>query len=114
MVLKSQDGGICMPIIVIFILMSLAFYVLYKIQYVRSKKPIEKKWLSAKSLIALGFFVALFGVNRLFIDISALSLTISIVFIVIGGLSLYTGIRAYRYYLPHVEKEFQEWQKAER
>jgi len=103
-----------MPIIVIFIFISLGFYVFYKIQYVRTQKPFLKRWLSAKSTISLGLFVGLFGVNRLFLELSTLSLIISIVFIVVGAVACVTGLRAYKYYLPFVEKEVEEWQPLKR
>ena len=43
-----------MPLLVIFIIISLAFYIFYKTKYFRSKLPIEKKWISSKSSISLG------------------------------------------------------------
>ena len=40
-----------------------------------------------------------------FISQTPLTITIGIIFIIIGGLSIYTGVKAYRFYLPHVLKE---------
>lgn len=94
-----------MPVFVILIISSLTFYIFYKVKYVRSKKPIEKKWLSSKSSIALGAFVALFGINRLFLTLSPLAIAISIIFIIIGMISIVSGFKAYKYYLPHVFQE---------
>ena len=94
-----------MPIFVILILMSFSFYLFYKIQYVRTKNGTEKKWLSAKSSIALGTFVALFGINRLFLGITPLSLAVSLIFMAVGIASCLSGLRAYQYYSPYVERE---------
>lgn len=97
-----------MPILVILIVFSLSFYLVYKVKYVRSKRPAERKWISAKSSIALGLFVALFGVNQFFLDGNTVTYIVAGIFILIGGFSIYAGIKAYKYYLPLAAKEAQE------
>lgn len=97
-----------MPILVILIVFSLSFYLVYKVKYVRSKRPAERKWISAKSSIALGLFVALFGVNQFFLDGNTVTYIVASIFILIGGFSIYAGIKAYKYYLPLAAKEAQE------
>lgn len=100
-----------MPVLIIFIIFSLAFYIYYKVSYFRTNKPNEKKWLSAKSTIALGAFVGLFGLNRMYISTSPTSITISIIFILVGLIAIGTGIRAYKFYLPYVTKESNQSEK---
>ncbi|MBT2692879.1 MULTISPECIES: YtpI family protein [Bacillaceae] len=97
-----------MPIFVLLIVLSFVFYIFYKIKYVRSKRPAERKWLSAKSSIALGLFVALFGINQLFLFQTTVTYIVGAIFIVIGSLSIWGGIKAYKFYLPHAAKEAQE------
>jgi amino acid transporter len=97
-----------MPILVILIVFSLSFYLVYKVKYVRSKRPAERKWISAKSSIALGLFVALFGVNQFFLDGNTVTYIVAGIFILIGGFSIYAGTKAYKYYLPLAAKEAQE------
>lgn len=97
-----------MPVLVILIVISFAFYLVYKVKYVRSRRPAERKWISAKSSIALGLFVALFGVNQLFLDGNKVTYSIAAIFILIGGFSIYAGFKAYKYYLPLAAKEAQE------
>lgn len=97
-----------MPVLVIFIVLSFALYVFYKIKYVRSMRPAEKKWISAKSSIALGLFVALFGINQLYLFQTTITYIIAGIFIVIGGLSALAGIKAYQHYLPFAIKEAEE------
>lgn len=94
-----------MEIIVIFIIFALAFYVFFKIKSIRSDKPNEKKWLAAKSSVALGIFVGLFGLNRLLFFHSTVSIIVGIVFVVVGSLSAWTGYKAYKFYTPYVLKE---------
>jgi len=97
-----------MPILVLLIVLSFVFYIFYKIKYVRSRKPAERKWLSAKSSIALGLFVALFGLNQLFLFQSTVTYIVGGIFIIIGLMSVWGGIKAYKFYLPHAAKEAEE------
>lgn len=97
-----------MPILVMLIVLSFAFYIYYKVKYVRSRRPAEKKWLSTKSSIALGLFVALFGLNQLFLFQTTVTYIVGAIFIIVGLMSVYGGIKAYKFYLPHAAKEAEE------
>lgn len=97
-----------MPIFVILIILSLSFYVFYKIKFFKTKKPMEKQWISAKSSISLGMFVFFFGLNQIFMLRSTVSLVVGIIFVIVGALSSWAGYRAYRHYLPLVIKEIKE------
>lgn len=96
-----------MPVLAVLIIFAFVFYLYYKIKSYRSNKPIEKRWISAKSSIALGLFVAFFGMNQLFLYRSTLSLVVGAVFLLIGFASAWAGFRAYRHYLPQVLAESQ-------
>lgn len=97
-----------MPIFVLLIVLSFVFYIFYKIKYVRSKRPAERKWLSAKSSIALGLFVGLFGLNQLFLFQTTITYIVAAIFIIIGTLSVWSGVKAYKFYLPLAAKEAKE------
>lgn len=99
-----------MPVLIVLIISSLSFYVYYKVLYFRAKRNFERRWLTAKSTIALGAFVTFFGINRIFISQETLPLIISVIFILVGSLSIWSGISAYRFYLPLVEEELQKEQ----
>lgn len=94
-----------MPILVVLIIFSLAFYIYLKAKYFRTKLPAERKWISAKSSIALGSFVALFGVNQLFLFHTALTYVIAGIFIILGTVNIIAGIKAYKYFLPLAKEE---------
>ncbi|MCQ6278361.1 YtpI family protein [Bacillus sp. EB600] len=94
-----------MPVLVVLIVIFFTFYLFYKIKYVRSNRPAEKKWLSSKSRIALGLFVCLFGINQLFLYHTMITYIVAAIFILMGGLSALSGVKAYKYYLPYAEKE---------
>jgi amino acid transporter len=94
-----------MPLLAFLIILTLAFYLFYKIKYVRSNRPAEKKWLSSKSRIALGLFVSLFGINQLFLYHTMITYIVAAVFILLGALSAWAGLKACKHYLPFAIEE---------
>ncbi|WP_027410172.1 YtpI family protein [Anoxybacteroides tepidamans] len=100
-----------MPVLVILIIFSLSFYAYYKMKYFRSRRPIERRWLSAKSSIALGSFVFFFGVNQFFLYSSTVTYVVGSIFLLIGAGSVWAGYRAYKHYLPLVIEEAQQTAK---
>ncbi|WP_071396016.1 YtpI family protein [Bacillus tuaregi] len=96
-----------MPILVMFIVISLAFYIFYKAKYFRTRMPAEKKWISAKGSIALGSFIALFGINQLFLFQTTVTYIVAAVFIALGVVNIFGGIKAYKYFLPLAIKEIE-------
>lgn len=97
-----------MPILVVIIVISFAFYIFYKIKSFRTRRPMEKKWLAGKSSIALGLFVFLFGINQLFLYATTTTYIVAALFILIGGFSIFGGYKMYKHYLPFAIKEAQE------
>ncbi|ANB62170.1 YtpI family protein [Anoxybacteroides amylolyticum] len=100
-----------MPVFVILIVFSLSFYVYYKIKYFRSRRPAERRWISAKASMALGSFVFFFGVNQFFLYSSTVTYLVGTIFLLIGGGSAWAGYRAYKYYLPLVIEEAEQLAK---
>jgi hypothetical protein len=101
-----------MPILVIFIVISLAFYIFYKAKFFRTRLPAEKKWISTKSTVALGAFIGLFGLNQLYLYQTTTTYIVAGIFIILGILNIVGGIRAYKYYLPIAIKEAEEVAKG--
>jgi hypothetical protein len=101
-----------MPTILVFIVLSLSFYLFYKMKYFRTKRPMERRFLSAKSSIALGLFVTLFGINQYIIHQSTTALIIGIVFLLVGCGGVWMGYRAYKYFRPLVIAESRELKHA--
>lgn len=97
-----------MPVFVILIIFAFSFYLFYKVKYYRTRKPMEKQWLSAKSSIALGIFVFFFGLNQLFLFNSTVSLVVGIIFMLVGIASSWAGYKAYKHYLPYAVQEAKE------
>lgn len=95
-----------MFVLVFLIVVLFAFYLFYKTKYFRSNRPVEKKWLTAKSNIALGLFVGLFGLNHLlFISQTTFTIIVSAIFIIYGSIFSWVGIKKYKHYLPFAIQE---------
>ncbi|WP_066063522.1 YtpI family protein [Neobacillus soli] len=95
-----------MLVLVVLIALLFAFYLFYKTKYFRSNRLVEKKWLSAKSNIALGLFVSLFGINHLiFISESTVSYIVAALFIIYGAVFTWIGFKKYKHYLPFAIEE---------
>ncbi|WLD92361.1 YtpI family protein [Alkalihalobacillus sp. AL-G] len=94
-----------MPALVIIIIVSLSFYIFYKIKEWRLNAPYEKRWTKSKANIALGVFITSFGLNRLFIFESTYDLVIGGLFLVLGVFNLILGYKAYKHYLPYAIEE---------
>lgn len=97
-----------MPLLVVIIVIAFAFYLFYKIKNLRTKRPAEKRWISAKSSIALGIIVAVFGLNQLFLNLSTVGVVIGIIFILLGGFNIFAGIKAYKHFLPLAIEEAEQ------
>lgn len=106
---KQKIGGLRRMIaLVAIILVSLAFYVFYKIKTFRTRLPMEKKWLKGKSSIALGTFVATYGINQLILFHTTTTFIIGAIFIVIGGISIWGGFKVYKHFLPLAIEEAEQ------
>lgn len=97
-----------MPILAVLIILSLMFYLFFKVKFVRSRLPMEKKWISGKSSIALGSFVTFFGINQLFLFQSTLTYIVAAIFILLGGFSIIGGFKMYKHYLPFAIQEAEQ------
>ncbi|MCF6408761.1 YtpI family protein [Pseudalkalibacillus salsuginis] len=96
-----------MPVFIIIIVLSISLYIFYKVKEFRVKAPYEKRWTKSKSNIALGIFIGVFGLNRLFINESTYDLVIGSVFLILGLINVYMGYKAYKYFLPLAVEENQ-------
>ncbi|CAM4209732.1 membrane protein [Bacillus manliponensis] len=101
-----------MPVLVFCIIVTFMFYLFYKTKFFRTHRPMEKGWLASKSAIALGLFVALFGLNQFFMDISTVRIIVGGLFVLIGGASIYNGVRQYKHFLPLAIEEAETYKKA--
>ncbi|PEY42367.1 hypothetical protein CN354_02675 [Bacillus cereus] len=94
-----------MPVLVFCIIISFMLYLFYKTKYFRTNRPMEKGWLAGKSAMALGVFVALFGANQFFLELSTARIIVGALFILFGGASVFNGFRQYKHFSPLAVEE---------
>ncbi|WP_284139828.1 MULTISPECIES: YtpI family protein [unclassified Virgibacillus] len=88
----------------IIIVISLVLYVYYKVAILKTKDGLNQAYFNAKSRICLGSFIFFFGINQYIFYGTKFSLFIGIVFLILGGLQLYTGWQETKHYRK-------EWQR---
>jgi len=71
--------------------------------------PMEKRWLSGKSSIALGIFVTLFGINSLFLFQETTTYIVAAIFLLFGVGSIWAGYKVYQYYSPLAIEEAEKY-----
>lgn len=94
-----------MPSLVLLLVISISFYLYFKVKAVRTKAPYEKQWRNTKASIALGAFLLFFGINQVIQPRSTVEIVISIIFIILGLINVIFGIKAYKHYTPLVIEE---------
>ncbi|UFT98022.1 YtpI family protein [Radiobacillus kanasensis] len=87
-----------MVIFPIIIVLSFVLYIYYKVAIIRTNEPLFQHYYQSKSKICLGIFVFFFGINQYLFYETRLSLFIGILFLVIGGLQAWDGIKRTRFY----------------
>lgn len=87
-----------MVIFPIIIIISLVLYVYYKVAILKSRDTLTQAYFNAKSHICLGSFVFFFGINQYLAYQTKVSLFIGIVFLILGGIQLSTGLKETKHY----------------
>ncbi len=87
-----------MIIFTILIVLSVVFYIYYKVAILRTDDGLTREYFNAKSRICLGTFISAFAVNQYLLYQSKLTLIIGIIFIILGILQLNLGIKEVRHY----------------
>jgi hypothetical protein len=97
-----------MPIFIILIILSFALYVFYKVREVRAKEPFYKQWTSTKARMALGAFLASFGLNELTAVEGRVQLWVALIFLAYGIVLLLMGWKMYKHFLTLAREEAKE------
>lgn len=87
-----------MFILPVIIIISLVFYVYYKVSILRSKDGLTQAYFNAMSRICLGTFVSVFGINQYLFYETRLALFIGIVFLVLGIMQIVHGYKQAKFY----------------
>ncbi|PMC36347.1 hypothetical protein CJ195_16235 [Bacillus sp. UMB0899] len=95
-----------MNILAILILVSLCFYLYFKMKTHRSKSSVQQKRSSVKAKVSLGLFVGFYGLNQLFLKLSTIGIIVGLIFCIVGTVSSILTIRQYKLFLSlDMEKE---------
>lgn len=87
-----------MLIVAILILISIVFYIYYKVSILKEKDSLTQRYINAKSRICLGGFVFFFGINQYLAIPTKLVLFISIVFLILGAYQMFDGFKEAKHY----------------
>lgn len=87
-----------MFIFAILIVLSIVFYIYYKVSILRSKDGLTQRYLNAKSRISLGIFLVSFGINQYLAYQIKFVLIVSIIFFILGWIQIVYGFNAARHY----------------
>lgn len=87
-----------MFILPILIILSIVFYVYYKVAILKNNDEVTQLYFNAMSRVCLGSFVLFFGINQYLFYQTQLSLFIGILFVVLGGIQVNRGIKEARHY----------------
>ncbi|WP_157812132.1 YtpI family protein [Alteribacter populi] len=97
----------------IVIVVSLILFVYYKVQQVKATGLMEKRWYGAKGSIAVGIFIAIFGLNAMINFGTSIATFVGVIFIIYGGINVFFGIKNYQTFLPYAKQEAEELKKQE-
>lgn len=82
----------------VLIIVSLVFYVYYKVAILKDRDPVTQLYFNAMSRVCLGSFLLFFAINQYLLYGTRLSLFIGIIFIVLGSMQVTRGIKEAKHY----------------
>lgn len=82
----------------IIIVLSVVFYVYYKVAILKSSDRLTQLYFNAMSRVCLGSFILFFGINQYIFYQTKLALIVAIVFFILGALQASRGIKEARHY----------------
>lgn len=95
-------------IFTILIVISVGFFIYFKIKQWRASSTLESKWQQTRGNIALGVFLISFSLNSLYFPRSKVEIIVGIVFGLLGIANVYFGYQAYKHYLPQLVDEIEK------
>ncbi|MFD1362251.1 YtpI family protein [Lentibacillus salinarum] len=93
-----------MIIFPIIIVLSLVFWVYYKVAILKSDDGLTQAYFNAKSRVCLGSFIFFFAINQYIFYQTKLALLIGVVLLLFGVIHVYTGMKEVGHYR-------REWQR---
>lgn len=94
-------------VFILFIVVAAVAYFYFKTKQFRTIYPIRKKWYKAKAGIALGVFVAVFGINTALLYSDAVAYVIGAIFILVGSTMISNHYKRMRHEGKFVQEEYE-------
>ncbi|MBM7572875.1 YtpI family protein [Aquibacillus albus] len=93
-----------MLIFPIVIVISIIMYIYYKVAILKQSDELMQVYMNAKARVFLGIFISFFGINQYLFYETKLSLYITIIFLILGCLQLFAGVKRTKHYANEIEK----------
>lgn len=91
----------------VMIIVSAVAYLFFKTKQFRTTLPIRKKWYKAKSGVALGIFILVFGLNSGVRFPDAIGYIIAAIFILIGSSLISAQLKRVKHEGKYVQEEYE-------
>ncbi|MGM8215605.1 YtpI family protein [Bacillaceae bacterium W0354] len=93
-----------MPIFITVIVVSFVLYFFFKVRILNEKDPLYMHYTNAKARMALGIFIATFGMNQYAFYQTKIALFVCIVFLVLGIAQFVYGYKLWKHYRNEILK----------
>lgn len=90
-------------IFTIIIVISAVFFLYNKVRTWQTPESLLKRIYQSKATLALGTFIAAFGLNLLIGPRSYIDWTVGGIFLLLGIFNMFHGYKAYRHYVPQMK-----------
>ncbi|WP_306977234.1 YtpI family protein [Alkalibacillus salilacus] len=87
-----------MIILVTIFVVSIVFYLYFKVRILNHKNPLYMHYTNGKARIALGVFIASFGINAYGFYQTQFALFVCILFLILGGAQIVHGYKVFKHY----------------
>lgn len=87
-----------MIIFPILIILSITFFIYYKVSILKTKDELTQLYFNARSRMCLGTFVSASGINQYIFYQSKLALFIGIIFLILGIMQIVRGYNEAKHY----------------
>ncbi|MET3682638.1 putative Abi (CAAX) family protease [Alkalibacillus flavidus] len=93
-----------MIILVTIFVVSIVFYLYFKVRILNYKNPLYMEYTNGKARIALGLFISTFGINAYGFYQTQFALFICIIFLALGIAQLTHGYKVFKHYREEIIK----------
>ncbi|MDQ0351249.1 hypothetical protein J2R98_001052 [Alkalibacillus filiformis] len=93
-----------MPILISIFVISIVLYLYFKVRILNYKNPLYMHYTNGKARIALGVFMATFGMNQYVAFPTQIVLYLTIIFLAVGIAQIVFGFKIFKHYRQEILK----------